>query len=77
MPCPGCNRTRNADAGHHLCRECEGYAPAHTGDACPKCGLETDTDKCGPLYCPSCGWDSAPCPHSADLTPHRNIFGKA
>jgi hypothetical protein len=24
-PCPGCGRTRNADEGHHLCRECEGY----------------------------------------------------
>jgi len=24
-PCPGCRRTRPADEGHRLCRECEGY----------------------------------------------------
>jgi hypothetical protein len=27
FPCPGCNLTKNADEGHHLCRECEGYKP--------------------------------------------------
>lgn len=26
-PCPGCHRIRNADEGHRLCRECEGYTP--------------------------------------------------
>jgi hypothetical protein len=25
VPCPGCGRTRKADEGHHLCRQCEGY----------------------------------------------------
>lgn len=29
VPCPGCLRTRTADEGHYLCRECEGY-PAPT-----------------------------------------------
>lgn len=30
LPCPGCRCVRNADPGHHLCRECEGY-PQHGG----------------------------------------------
>lgn len=29
--------------------------------------METDTDKCGPLYCPGCGWQSAPCEHDQDV----------
>ncbi len=25
VPCPGCGEVKSADAGHHLCRQCEGY----------------------------------------------------
>ena len=27
-PCPGCGEVKSADAGHHLCRQCEGYSAA-------------------------------------------------
>lgn len=30
VPCPGCCEVRKADAGHHLCRQCEGYSPTES-----------------------------------------------
>ena len=41
--------------------------PIYSGDPCPSCGMETDTDKCGPLYCHGCGWQSHSCEHGLVL----------